>query len=383
MKVALYHPWIYLKSGLERTILEIAKRSRHDWTLYTSHYDAAGTYPELQAIGVREVDRVSVHRSYSAVLGASWRIARTRLPLQGEQALLVCCDGVGSFINVRNEVPALNLCFTPLRAVYDLEYRQRHLGRQGGRKWTALVAERVYKAIDRWLWKRYRHIVYISQTIKDRCEAGGLVPGHSAEILYLGIDVKKAAASGQFEDFFFMPGRIMWTKNIELGIAAFLQYRRATGAATRLVIAGMADAKSQDYLAGLRQLAGTDNNVEFHLSPTDAQMRDYYDRCSAMLFTAFNEDLGLTPMEAMSSGKPVIAVDRGGPREVVEHQVTGYLVPADPNSFAVAMELLVSDPARLRRMGAAGLQRVQRFDWDRFVGDIDDALDRMVAAAKA
>ncbi|RYF38719.1 MAG: glycosyltransferase, partial [Comamonadaceae bacterium] len=123
------------------------------------------------------------------------------------------------------------------------------------------------------------------------------------------------------------------------------------------------------------------NGVEFHLSPTDAQMRDYYDRCSTMLFTAFNEDLGLTPMEAMSSGKPVIAVDRGGPREVVEHQVTGYLVPADPNSFAVAMELLLSDPARLRRMGAAGLERVRRFDWDRFVGDIDDALDRMVAAA--
>ncbi|RYG12867.1 MAG: glycosyltransferase [Burkholderiales bacterium] len=382
MKVALYHPWIYLKSGLERTILEIARRSRHDWTIYTSHFDRQGTYPELQEQRVVELDRVSVQRSYGAVLGASLRIARTRLPLDGAQALVVCCDGVGSFITVRNgQVPALNLCFTPLRAAYDAEYRQRHLGRQGGRRLGALAVEQGYKWIDRMLWRRYRSVVCISKTIEDRARAGRLIAGQPVEVIYPGIDVQRAAASGIFEDFFFVPGRIMWTKNIELAIAAFLQYRQATGASTRLVIAGMADAKSQEYLAGLRSLAGEGEGVEFHLSPTDAQMRDYYDRCSAMLFTAFNEDLGLTPMEAMASGKPVIAVDRGGPREVVQLQVTGYLVPAEPNSFAVSMQLLMADPQRMRNMGAAGLERVRRFGWDHFVAQLDAALDRMVAPA--
>lgn len=382
MKVALYHPWIYLKSGLERTILEIARRSRHDWTLYTSHYDAEGTYPQLREHGVREVNRVSVQRSYGAVLGASWRIARTRLPLDGVQALVVCCDGVGSFVTLRNgSVPALNLCFTPLRAVYDSEYRLRHLGRQGARRWAALVLEQGYKAVDRWLWRRYRRVVCISEAVKQRAEAGGLLAGLPVEVCYPGIDAQSARASGRFEDFLFIPGRIMWTKNIELGVAAFLQYRKATGARTRLVVAGMVDGKSGEYFAGLQALAGEGHGVEFVLSPSDAQMRDYYDRCSAVLFTAFNEDLGLTPMEAMASGKPVIAVDRGGPREVVEHQVTGYLVPADANSFALAMELLLSDPQRLRRMGEAGLQRVRRFGWDHFVAQLDDSLDRMVGAA--
>jgi glycosyltransferase involved in cell wall biosynthesis len=295
----------------------------------------------------------------------------------------VCCDGVGSFVTLRNgSVPALNLCFTPLRAVYDDEYRRRHLGRQPrARRWVALAIEQAYKAVDRWLWRRYSHVVCISRTVQARAQAGRLLSGQPVEVFYPGIDLETAAASDRFEDFFFMPGRIMWTKNIELGVAAFLQYRRATGSNTRLVIAGMVDGKSRDYFAALQAMAGSASGVDFVLSPSDAQMRDYYDRCSAMLFTAFNEDLGLTPMEAMASGKPVIAVDRGGPQEVVEHQVTGYLVPADSNSFALAMELLMSDPKRMRRMGAAGLERVRRFGWDHFVRQLDDALDRMVAAS--
>jgi glycosyltransferase involved in cell wall biosynthesis len=101
-------------------------------------------------------------------------------------------------------------------------------------------------------------------------------------------------------------------------------------------------------------------------------MQDYYERCSAVLFTAFNEDLGLTPMEAMARGKPVIAVNRGGPREVVEHEVTGYLVEADSDTR--------------RRRGAARRQpeaagdgarragRVRRFVGT-LRGDLDDLLE--------
>lgn len=385
MKVALYHPWIYLKSGLERTILEIARRSRHEWVLYTSHYDRDGTYPELQAFDVREVNRVSVERSYGAVMGAAARIASTRLDMEGVGALVVCCDGLGSFVMLRNgQAPVLNLCFTPLRAVYDEEYRLRHLQRRGGaRRWAALLAERAYRSVDRLLWRRYRSVVCISETVRQRAQHGRLLAGrHRVSVMYPGIDTDAARASDVFEDFFFIPGRIMWTKNIELGIEAFLAYRKATGASTRLVIAGMVDAKSRDYLARLRELAGTGNGVEFHLSPTDAEMRGYYDRCSLTLFTAFNEDLGLTPMEAMCSGKPVIAVDRGGPREVVADGVTGLLVPPEPAAFAQAMQALMADPERLRALGRAGPGHVQRFGWDRFVRDLDAELDRLEAEAR-
>ena len=49
------------------------------------------------------------------------------------------------------------------------------------------------------------------------------------DVLYPGVDGTRISPSDRFEHFFFLPGRIMWTKNIELGIEAFLMYKRATG----------------------------------------------------------------------------------------------------------------------------------------------------------
>lgn len=384
MRVVLYHPWIYVKSGLERTILEIAKRSRHEWDLYTSHYDADGTYPELRAFNVREAGRVSVKRNYGAVLGASARVACTRLDLDSADALLVCCDGVGSFITLRNaRRPVVNLCFTPLRAVYDGEYRARHLARRRPvARFVALGLETAYRLVDRWLWRRYRRVICISHAVRERVIAGRLAPGRRPLVMYPGVDGATIAASDVFERFFFLPGRIMWTKNIELGIEAFVRFRAAAGGGYGLVVAGMVDAKSRDYFERLRALAGDDGSVTFHVDPTDAEMRDYYQRCSAVLFTAFNEDLGLTPMEAMACGKPVVAVNRGGPREVVEHGVTGYLSEPDPAAFCAAMARLVENETHLRSMGRAGIERVKRFTWERFVADLDDVIDEVVAEAR-
>ena len=52
MRVALYYPWLYLKSGVERTLLELVTRSRHDWTFITNHYHRDQTYPEFQQLDV-------------------------------------------------------------------------------------------------------------------------------------------------------------------------------------------------------------------------------------------------------------------------------------------------------------------------------------------
>ena len=61
MRFALYHPWVYLTSGLERTLLELFRRSRHDWVLYTHRYQPETTYPELADFDVVELaPRVSV-----------------------------------------------------------------------------------------------------------------------------------------------------------------------------------------------------------------------------------------------------------------------------------------------------------------------------------
>jgi alpha-1,3/alpha-1,6-mannosyltransferase len=81
----------------------------------------------------------------------------------------------------------------------------------------------------------------------------------------------------------------------------------------------------------------------------------------------------------MAAGKPVIAVDAGGPRESVVDGKTGYLEPDDPAAFARRMSELANDPSLVRKLGMAGAERAALFTWQAFVAGLDDAVERMVA----
>lgn len=378
MRVAIYHPWIYLKSGLERTLLEIHRRSRHQVTLHTGHYDAEGTYPELAAAGIVVHGRVSVRRAYLPVIGAAARIAMTRIDPATYDALVISCDGLGDLLTLRNRAkPVMALCFTPLRAAYDEAYRARLLDRAGALRPLALAAEAGWRAIDRACWRNYAEVVAISRTVRDRIEAGGLWPAGRARILYPGIDAARIGPGRPAEAYFLVAGRIMWTKNLPLALEAFARAKpRLPG--WRLVLAGMVDDKSRAHAEALMARAQEIGDVEFRIGTTDAEMRDLYEGCGALLFTAFNEDWGLTPIEAMAAGRPVVAVDRGGPRESVVHGATGFLVADDPDAFAARMVELARDPALCERLGAAGRERARLFTWDAFVAGLDATVEGMV-----
>ncbi len=384
MRVALYHPWIYLKSGLERTILEIHRRSRHDWTFYTSHYDRAGTYPELAAARIVELSRVSVKRSYGAVAMGALSIALRRLDPRDFDVLVVSCEGLGDLVTLRNTARPIGcLCFTPLRATFDAEYRARLMQRLGWKRPVALVAEAVFRAIDRVCWRRYREVAAVSGAVRERIAQGGLRAADAVEVLYPGIDAAQIAPSDRFEPFFLIAGRIMWTKNIELGIEAFALARPRLDPAFRLVIAGMVDEKSRPYMERLRARAEAVGGIEFRIGPSDAEMRALYDGCSGVMFTAFNEDWGLVPLEAMAAGKPVVAVNRGGPRESVADGRTGFLEPDEPAAFAARLVQLGTDPELARRLGRAGAEHVRDYTWDVFVAGLDRMVDRLAAGDAA
>lgn len=86
-------------------------------------------------------------------------------------------------------------------------------------------------------------------------------------------------------------------------------------------------------------------NVDYQVfllpSFTDEQRAALLAACTAVLYTPQHEHFGIVPLEAMASGRPVIACDSGGPTESVQHGVTGFLCKPSAGAFAHAMQMLL------------------------------------------
>jgi glycosyltransferase involved in cell wall biosynthesis len=97
------------------------------------------------------------------------------------------------------------------------------------------------------------------------------------------------------------------------------------------------------------------------------------------------EPFGLVVIEAMASGKPVVATRPGGPSETVADGETGWLVPpSDSVALADALEKLVLDASARARMGAAGRKRAcELFSMDRYVSDFEELYARVLAQQRA
>jgi glycosyltransferase involved in cell wall biosynthesis len=379
MKVALYYPWIYLTSGAERILLELSGRSRHEWTLYTNHFAPENTFPGFRSRRVVELDRISVTRTVGATLWSALRIARQRLPLAGYDALVIVCEGLGDFAVFRSHSqPILNICLTPLRIAFDAVYLARYeRSRDFLHRFLVRCGALGFATAMRIAWKRYDRVFCISQECFSRVRAGRLGRPGNQEVLHVGIGFEPNTPSDRFERFFLVAGRIMWTKNIELAIGAFHEFVRTSRefGDFGLVIAGIVDEKSRPYLARLEGLTQGDPRIRFCIFPSDEELAKLYIECYGVLFTPFNEDWGIVPIEAMAFGKPVIAVNRGGPRETVVHGVTGFLEEPEDGAFARRMAELASDLDLARRIGRAGYLHSQRFSWDAFVDRIDREIE--------
>jgi len=84
----------------------------------------------------------------------------------------------------------------------------------------------------------------------------------------------------------------------------------------------------------------------------------------------------------MYMGKPVIAVDSGGPRETVVDEVTGYLCPSIDSHFAAAMARIVKEPKLAENMGSSGKARfIENFSFEAFSNMWDKSVMGLIKEA--
>jgi glycosyltransferase involved in cell wall biosynthesis len=131
------------------------------------------------------------------------------------------------------------------------------------------------------------------------------------------------------------------------------------------------------YQALAREL-GVSQQVRFLGFVEHQEMPRHYQQADLFVLPSRRESFGLVLAEAMACGLPVVATTAGAIPEVVEDGVTGVLVPPDdPEALAHAIGSLLSDPEKMKTMGAQGSSRVeQHYTWDKVATRVTEGYER-------
>jgi glycosyltransferase involved in cell wall biosynthesis len=166
-------------------------------------------------------------------------------------------------------------------------------------------------------------------------------------------------------------GRMVPRKGIENVIRAVAQLPREMNPRL-LVVGGESDTPDPRITPEIGRLQGIAQELEAQdiVTFTGRRQRDklraYYCAANVFVTTPWYEPFGITPLEAMACGTPVIGSAVGGIQYSVVDGLTGYLVPPqDPRALAEHLRYLHEHPALARALGLAGIRRAQAmFTWE-------------------
>jgi glycosyltransferase involved in cell wall biosynthesis len=158
------------------------------------------------------------------------------------------------------------------------------------------------------------------------------------------------------DDYFLIVSRLEPYKKIDLAIKAFNKMKRP------LVIIGEGSAKEE-----LKSIAS--KQIEFLGWQSDASVYEYMRNCRGLIFPG-EEDYGLTPVEAMAAGRPVVAYRKGGVTETVVEEKTGvFFNDPSPDSLIKAIDRL--DDIYLEISADVCRERAERFSQENFLKEMN------------
>lgn len=306
-KVAIIHDWLVNYGGAER-VVEAFLEIYPDADIYTLVYDEekmGKTFPK-EKVKTTFIQKFPKGTKIYTKLLPFMPYAFEELDLS-EYDLVIsssscCAKGVITGPNTKH----ISYVHSPMRYAWDLyhDYKKR------SGKLTRFFMSIFMKSLREWDYISSQRIDVILANSNYVAKRINKFWNRECKVVYPPVDIDRLSPNRKnSEDFYVVFSRFVPYKRIDLAIEACKKLGR------KLVVIG--DGEQREYLKSL-----ADENITFTGRISDEEVKDYLQRCKAMIFCA-EEDFGIVPLEAQACGRPVIAYGKGGALETVVDKETG------------------------------------------------------------
>lgn len=306
MKVAIVHDWLTNMGGAER-IIKIFHELFPDAPIYTLVYDKESMPDEFKNMDVRVsfLQQIPFGKKKYQSLLPFMPTAIEQFDLSGYDLVISSSTCCAKGVLTRTDTLHICYCNTPMRYGWDF-YHEYIKGKNRLSKLLIAFAMNYIRLWDRLSADRVDYFIANSNNVKKRIKKHYR---RESVVIYPPVDTQFYTPSDEDDDYYLIVSRLVPYKRIDLAIEVF------NDLGLPLVIIGEGTEFSK-YINIAK------DNILFLGRLSDEEVREHYRRCKAFVFPG-EEDFGITPVEAQSCGRPVIAYGRGGALETVVEGKTG------------------------------------------------------------
>jgi glycosyltransferase involved in cell wall biosynthesis len=366
VKIAIVCDFLTKFGGAERVLLALHK-IYPDAPIHCLLYDETGTKGKFKECNIIQ----------SSLKNSPWFLKKRikfllpKLPrvieefdLSGYDLVVSSSNSFAHGVITKPTTCHISYCHSPMRYAWDW-YNEYLAENNIGYGLKGLIVRKVLHNIRIWdkvSADRVDYWIANSENSKNRISK---YYQKDATVIYPPVDVEKIEFSSNQGDYYLIVSRLEPYKKIKLAVEAFNKSGK------ELYIIG----EGSEY-AELKEIAK--DNIKLLGWQSDESMHNYLKNARAFIFPG-EEDFGITPVEAMAAGKPVIAFDKGGVKEsVIENETGIFFKEENADSLAEAIikfEKMTFDPQQCR-------ERAEHFSEKNFKENFKKFVETKVAEYK-